>query len=657
MRNSLHNQGAYTHSSTLTKQIQTEWWVVTCSLLLLMLGLLIFKDELKLYKLDHVFYDLQMKLALPSEVDHSIALVVIDEGSLKELGYWPWRRAEHAKLLTHLHQAKAVGFDIVFQEPNPAYPLDDLLFAEALSTYQHGVLPIIVQANLVDVAKPLLPLEKASNQLGFINIFPDPDGVVRRFNVSLQTQDGRVWQHIVPAMLRAGGEEEIADELLSDKQQSRLIPFSGSHNHFPIYSFAAVSAGHYPPETFKDSYVLVGAWSSTLGDFYPTPLSWVDHTSMAGVEILANALSNAKNRHWISDKPTWFTILLSLLPVYLVCVFLIRMAPRHALLASVGLICAIFINTWVLLHIFKIWSPPTVSLLGVALAFPLWQWRSQEVVLRNLNQELSNLSAQHPALRLALQNKSTSKTVPARLSFLHQGIQLLRETQQQREQTLRFISHDMRAPQNSILALISMQRSDSDKNKLSPNALLEQLESYANTTLELVNSFMNLAHAEAVELELIDLIIADLISETCDDAWARAQVKNISLTFEEPNEVLWVKANPPMLKRALSNLIDNAIKYSPPETHVQCTLHQEDHKVVIRITDQGWGIPTHLQADIFRAFSRAHTDRNEAPNGSGIGLAFVETVIHRHQGRIELQSQENKGSTFTVYLPLATVLP
>ncbi|MCQ9617820.1 CHASE2 and HATPase_c domain-containing protein [Paenalcaligenes niemegkensis] len=647
--------GARVRSGSLARQVQFEWRLVTVLLLLMTLALSLFRHELKLSQIDNSFYDFQMKLSIPSEVDRSIALVVIDEGSIKTLGYWPWRRAEHAKLLGQLQQAKAVGFDIVFQDENPAYPLDDHVFAQALQEHGRGVLPVIVQNGNTYAELPLPPLATAASQLGFINIFPDPDGVVRRADMSLHTQDGQSWQHMVLAMLRAGGDENAAETLINDKHQQHLIPFSGKPGHFETYSYAAVLAGNYPADTFKDRYVLVGAWSSGLGDFYPTPRSWIERTSMSGVEILANTLSNARTNHWISEQRRWITAIASLLPVYLVCIILIRFSPRRAFIATIGLMFAIFIGDWFLLHVLNIWSPPTASLICTMLAYPVWHWRSQETVLRHVNQELSALSAQDPTLRLALQAKEHTETLPIRLSFLHRGIELLREAQQRREQTLRFISHDMRAPQNSILALVSMQRAGNDH--LAHHELLEKMEDYANATLELVDNFMDLARAEAMELEFTELYSADLMSAVCDDAWSRAQEKKITLLFDEPSNAPWIKANAPMLKRALSNLVDNAIKYSSPHTIVECAIAEHDEMLVIRISDQGWGIPEHLQATIFQPFLRAHVDDHNAPGGSGIGLAFVETVVQRHHGHIELDSKVNEGSSFTIYLPAVQLKP
>src|SRR5699024_11988229 len=85
-----------------------------------------------------------------------------------------------------------------------------------------------------------------------------------------------------------------------------------------------------PANTFKDKYVLIGAWSSGLGDFYPTPFSSTENTSMPGVEILANATNNLLHNQWIHKPPNWIKILANILPVIFICLSLRQLSPRYA---------------------------------------------------------------------------------------------------------------------------------------------------------------------------------------------------------------------------------------------------------------------------------------------------------------------------------------
>ena len=118
---------------------------------------------------------------------------------------------------------------------------------------------------------------------------------------------------------------------------------------------------------------------------------------------------------------------------------------------------------------------------------------------------------------------------------------------------------------------------------------------------------------------------------------------------------MWVNAAPQLLKRALSNLIDNAIKYSAENTKINCFALPEPalSRVTITLADQGWGIPAEALPTIFQVFKRAHAEQQNTPSGSGLGLAFVHAVIIRHFGDISVESEVGVGTTFTVHLPLA----
>ena len=456
--------------------------------------------------------------------------------------------------------------------------------------------------------------------------------------------------HFTLAMLAAAGEKDLLDTLQQDKpKESKLIPFLGPAGSFETYSFFDVLNGSVDPSVFKDRYVIIGAWSSGLGDYYPTPLSSHSQTSMSGVEILANVLENALNNNWIRTPSVLISALLSALPVFFMCYVLRSLPPRRAVLGTLAVLLWIFIASWFLLHVLHIWAPPSAAILGTLLAYPIWYWRSQETVIRYVNKELSVMSKQDPTLNQAIQSSPNTNSLPERLAHLHKAIELLREAQQRREETLRFISHDMRAPQNSILSLIKMLRNN--ELHLDLDAILDQVENYSKSTLELVNDFMDLARVEAMEVSFESTCLNDVLAEICDEAWIRARAKHINVQFHEPEQTVWASIAPSLFKRALANLIDNSIKYSLANTTVICKLLLIDNTVTITIQDQGWGIPAKALPTIFQPFKRAHTSRSDDPSGSGLGLAFVHTVITRHFGKITVASTEYIGTTFTIEIP------
>lgn len=636
-------------SALLAGHIKRDWWWVTICLVVFCTLLSLFRDELSLQRLDLTIYDFQSSTAPTLAKPTQTSLIIIDDKSLDKIGYWPWRRVEYARALDFLGQAKAVGLDIVFQDHNPSYPADESFLAYSIATHGRVALPSILNKDQSHIIPPLGTLAEAAAAIGYINVYPDRDGVVRRSQLYTSFPEGPSL-HFVPALLKAGNDTASLNQLLSNPLgPTRLISFLGRPGHFDTYSFSDVVEGKISPEVFKDRYVLIGAWSSGLGDFYPTPLSTGQLPSMSGVEILANVLENSLSDNWVRMFPVWVNALFSVLPTVFICIVLRHLTPQRALISTVVVVSLVIVGNWLLLNLLAIWIPPTIALIGSLLSYPVWYWRSQETVLRHINHEISELRAHDPALRLSLEGSSSHRSLPERLSHLHKAIELLREAQQRREETLRFISHDMRAPQNSILALVEMRRNKT--LEIDTDNMLNRVESYASTTLELVDNFMDLARVEAMELEFEPVFLNDILVEVCDDAWVRAQSKNIRVLFEEPEHGVWVNAFPPLLKRALSNLIDNAIKYSSENTQIQCLVQHDAKHVILTIKDQGWGIPEKDLPTIFQAFTRAHTDQKNGPTGSGLGLAFVHTVILRHFGQIHVSSKEHIGTTFTIKLP------
>lgn len=640
------------NNKLLSDRIRKEWHLVSGLLMLLTLLFSVVRDDGALGKLNNLIYDFTMAAAFTQPAPSDIVIVAIDDYSISQLGFWPWRRIHHAQLLGRLAQARAVGIDLVFQEPNPVYPSDDRALAQAIEQHGHVVLPLIydTQRQEVNTAIPMLSL--AAKAVGYINIEPDSDGVVRRVALQRLTPSDQILPHFTIAMLMTGDDVDLALHALNASQSDTPhIPFLGRSGHFQTVPYFNVLNGDIPPSFFKDKYVLVGAWGSGLGDTFPTPLSKAGLSSMSGVEILANTLQAVRSDNWIRTPPAWFIALASCLPVLLACQVLFYLSPRATLLGLIGLVIAILLVNWVAMHTFDLWIPPLASLMTVLLAYPLWHWRSQEAALNQVTEELNKLQLEYPDVRTALNERLSglsTRNLPHRLTQLHKSINLLRQAQTKREETLRFISHDMRAPQNSILALTSLQRQD--QSKLPPDQFLHKMEGYAEQTLELVDNFISLARAEAMEMVLSPLSLPDLLADCLDDAWASANKRSISLNLND-SDLIWIKGNAPMLRRAFTNLIQNAIKYGPDGNRIDIDLIAEPQTVQVRVMDQGWGVPADKRASIFEPYHRAHENTAGAPSGSGLGLAFVKTVINKHDGDIVLDSTREQGCTFIVSLP------
>src|SRR5687767_14548457 len=112
------------------------------------------------------------------------------------------------------------------------------------------------------------------------------------------------------------------------------------------------------------------------------------------------------------------------------------------------------------------------------------------------------------------------------------------------------------------------------------------------------------------------------------------------------NEALIVLGNEVQLQQALTNLVGNSIKYTPPNGKVDVKIQAENGEFRFEVSDNGYGIPEDRQAKLFERFYRARTPGTEDIPGTGLGLSLVKTVIERHGGKVWFKSEEGKGSTF-----------
>jgi CHASE2 domain-containing sensor protein/signal transduction histidine kinase len=235
----------------------------------------------------------------------------------------------------------------------------------------------------------------------------------------------------------------------------------------------------------------------------------------------------------------------------------------------------------------------------------------------------------------------------------------LHAAERHREDALRLLSHDMRSPQASILALIEIERArmvESERMR----ELLFRIERYARRSLTLADDFVQLARAESQAYVLEPVSLLELVMNASDEVWPQAQAKQIRLDaqHDEKSFELWINADRSLMTRALVNILNNAVKYSPLGTKITCTIEHGAPRsantlaqVLCVVRDEGYGIPTEQQVHLFERFQRFHTVERPEVGGAGLGMAFVKTVVTRHGGDIRVASVPGKGTTITILLP------
>jgi len=227
-------------------------------------------------------------------------------------------------------------------------------------------------------------------------------------------------------------------------------------------------------------------------------------------------------------------------------------------------------------------------------------------------------------------------------------ISLIREAQRRRDETLAFLSHDIRSPQASILAALELH--ELDPVKFPAEQTIRQVQGQARATIQLADQFIEVSRAETQALKLADCDLAQIAREAVDAVSAQALAKSIRVVYSG-EESLAVRADHALLVRALVNLINNAVKYSPSDTMVTVTAARESGKALCSVRDQGYGISEANQKRLFERFARFSTPGQPVEKGVGLGLSFVKTVIDRHHGEMRVSSQPGAGSEFGFVIP------
>ena len=220
-----------------------------------------------------------------------------------------------------------------------------------------------------------------------------------------------------------------------------------------------------------------------------------------------------------------------------------------------------------------------------------------------------------------------------------------------RSELVSVASHELRNPITGIRwAAESLQKISTDQRvlKIGKAILDSALHLQAST-----NDILELSHAtngRALNIQSTDLI--KLMQEIIDTQALSAQQKGVKLGVDQYwPKTLNISCDPDQMRRALHNVISNAIKYTRPNTSVTISYQQDLKAHKILVSDQGIGIPAAEQNKVWRGFYRAsNAVRSDAP-GTGLGLYLVKTVIERHNGTVSFVSEENKGTTFTISLP------
>jgi len=216
------------------------------------------------------------------------------------------------------------------------------------------------------------------------------------------------------------------------------------------------------------------------------------------------------------------------------------------------------------------------------------------------------------------------------------------------------VSHDLRAPltfMRGYATMLPMVGQLNDKQREFGDKIILGIEQMT----KLIDDLLDLGRIEAgVGLSRETCRLSDMVAEIVDSATPHAVNKGLSLTMDVAPDLPAFSGDPTLLRQAVMNLVDNAIKYTPAGGQVKVRLWLEPDLFRLAVSDTGLGISPADQARLFQKFFRVRQRGSSQTKGSGLGLAIVKSIVERHGGRVWVESRLGKSSTFHLDLPRYT---
>lgn len=226
-----------------------------------------------------------------------------------------------------------------------------------------------------------------------------------------------------------------------------------------------------------------------------------------------------------------------------------------------------------------------------------------------------------------------------------------------REEKQRFIAvaaHDMKNSLNVFLGCCRHLFPSSQEATPKERAYLELAQKSAATLIQLMDELMDIARIEG-HSQASDRHTADLVAVIADNIryyQHMADARGITIQFSEPPKKVKVSMDVPMLGSVITNLLSNALKYSPDGSTVTLFVEETKEGVTVKVKDLGPGIPENEQASLFQPFQRTSVKPLSDETSTGLGLFLARRILEEHGGRIWVESSPGKGSTFCFTLPV-----
>jgi signal transduction histidine kinase len=458
------------------------------------------------------------------------------------------------------------------------------------------------------------------------------------------------------------------------QQDVHKINYYGPPGSFRQVSLADVVTGTVPKEYFRDKIVLVGLTVPGIVDQVSTPFSQA-RNRMAGVEVHANVVNNLLDKSYIRDVVGWIRSGAVFIISLVLGVFFLRLNERNAALlwfsslilaAAVASVLLFTWNLWLSLSVFYV----SISLMYVIsylyrldnaarkldkeheVTISLLGWDTDETPERTHARGLFGfLSEGGLNGKIQRQMRMTAKLLKLN-KHLEKALKSQREALDSQVRLVEMLSHEYRTPLAIIRANLDIleMKDSAAGGTLSTNfGKMKRAMSRLVEVLDISLGRERLEDAQ-VKTERNKIILVPFMRAILDEARELWAERRLELDLEEDGGDFFVLGDSSLLKTALLNLIDNAVKYSAEHEPVSISLHYKEGAGIIRVQNHGDVIPAEDLGRLFEKFYRGSASGNT--RGAGLGLYLVRKIIEQQHGRVSLISNESDGTVAIIALPL-----
>ncbi len=589
--------------------------------------------------LESIFYDLRVEHDYGISTDQEIILIVMDEESDEFLGEtYPYTFASHYHLFEKLAQdkPKIINYIVSLQEPDSSLDKQNLLkFKTEVSKYTTagGIFRFGTELDSWGEQLPPRELRTFGHSLGGVyvdgSVFAKDD-VVRRAILNLAGEDSlHLWT--ANKYREISGQKELPAKDFKGAYYLReadatfglfrypTSPLEGN-NKIKKVPFHSVRVGNFPDGYFKDKIVLIGpSYISNTSDYVLSPYDRENFRSskLAIHALIIEALIKEKTVYQLPKKITYGLCIV--LAIFL-SLMISKLKPTHGLLITVAIILGSLIISYLSFILFGIWIYVSHLVLTVFVVYYIW------VPFRAIGEYQR---------RYAIQEET----------------KLLTKVENLKQNFISLMSHDLKTPVAKIAGLadnIVNQRQvsgpDGEKNIKAIIESTKELNKFITSILDLTK-----IESRNLTLNMVNKDINNTIETVVNNLRFEAHSQHVEVEVEL-GPLYPIKYDINLMNRVLSNLIENAIKYSGENTTVGIKTWDDDKWVYIEIQDNGVGIPGSDIENIFEKFYRVKNDASHSIKGTGLGLYLVKYFVELHGGLISVESELGQGTKFQIKL-------